>query len=374
MNFNFFHSMPWPYFEGVPEEWPVSSATFDGPRGHELYKDYIRSMVKAEADGFDMIACNEHHYSPFSLMPNPNLIASVVAMQTSKAKIALLGNLVPLLNPIRVAEEYAMLDVMSGGRLVAGFMRGIPHEYIAYNMPPSESFARMREATELIVKAWTEPEPFGWEGEFYQYPSVSIWPKPFQKPHPQIIMSATSPDAAELAAKYHAIVGFVFVHELSWARGLAEGYQKAARSYGWEAGPEHIMVGEHVVIADTDEEAMALMHAGHDYLHRVIMRPQRDAQKLVIEKTRFFGKSNAGEELQQKLATIRTRTLEDSIEAGSVLCGSPASVVRQIKRIHQEVGNGNLSLNFKVGNIPEDKLRYGMDLFRTKVLPEVRGL
>jgi alkanesulfonate monooxygenase SsuD/methylene tetrahydromethanopterin reductase-like flavin-dependent oxidoreductase (luciferase family) len=82
----------------------------------------------------------------------------------------MLGNLIPLLNPIRVAEEYAMIDVMSGGRLIAGMIRGVPHEYIAYNVVPDESRERLREAAALIVKCWTEPEPFGWEGEFYQYP------------------------------------------------------------------------------------------------------------------------------------------------------------------------------------------------------------
>jgi alkanesulfonate monooxygenase SsuD/methylene tetrahydromethanopterin reductase-like flavin-dependent oxidoreductase (luciferase family) len=375
MKFNFFHSMPWTHYEGVPESWPVSSGNFDGPRGKALYDDYIKSMVYAEGCDFDWIACNEHHYSPFSLMPNCNLIASIVAHQTSHAKIAVLGNLIPLLNPIRVAEEYAMLDVMSGGRLIAGFMRGIPHEYLAYNISPGESQARMREATELIIKAWTEPEPFGWEGEYYQYPSISIWPKPYQKPYPQLLMSATNPDAAELAARYRAIIGMVFVQDLDWGRDIAEGYRKAAALHGWEATREHILVGEHAVIADTDEEALDIMKKGHDYLHRVLMRPQRDAQRIVIEKTRFYGDNRErAENFQSKLALIRTRSVEESIEAGSILCGSPASVVKQMKKIHAAVGNGIFSLNFKVGDIPEETLRHGMELFRDKVLPEMRGV
>ncbi|MFZ0838534.1 MAG: LLM class flavin-dependent oxidoreductase, partial [Xanthobacteraceae bacterium] len=270
MKFNFFHTMPWTHYEGVPESWPVSSAGFDAERARLLYDDYITSMVHAEACAFDWIACNEHHYSPFSLMPNCNLIGSIVAHRTTRAKVAILGNLIPLLNPIRVAEEYAMLDVMSGGRLIAGLMRGIPHEYLAYNVSPSESHGRMREAVELIIKAWTEPEPFGWEGEYYQFPSISIWPKPYQKPFPQLLMSATNPEAADIAAKYRAIMGMVFVHDLGWGRSLAEGYRKAAWAHGWEPGPEHILVGEHIVIADSDEEALAIMKRGHDYLHRVL--------------------------------------------------------------------------------------------------------
>jgi alkanesulfonate monooxygenase SsuD/methylene tetrahydromethanopterin reductase-like flavin-dependent oxidoreductase (luciferase family) len=232
----------------------------------------------------------------------------------------------------------------------------------------------MREAVELIIKAWTEPEPFGWEGEYYQFPSISIWPKPYQKPFPQLLMSATNPEAADIAAKYRAIMGMVFVHDLGWGRSLAEGYRKAAWAHGWEPGPQHILVGEHIVIADSDEEALAIMKRGHDYLHRVLMRPQRDAQRLVIEKTRFFGEGSTGQLFQAKLATIKARTVEESIEAGSILCGSPQSVVKQMKKIHGEVGNGVFSLNFKVGDVPEGIVRHGMELFRDHVLPEMRAV
>jgi alkanesulfonate monooxygenase SsuD/methylene tetrahydromethanopterin reductase-like flavin-dependent oxidoreductase (luciferase family) len=361
MKFNFFHTMPWTHYEGVPESWPVSTNNqFDAPRAKILYDDYIETLVHAEACKFDWIAVNEHHFSPFSLMPNCNLMASIIAHRTKTAKIAILGNLVPLLNPIRVAEEYAMIDVMSGGRLVAGILRGIPHEYIAYNRSPDESQARMKEATELMIKCWTEPEPFGWEGEFYQFKQISIWPKPFQKPHPQILMSVSNPDAAALAAKHRAIMGMVFIHELGWARGLVDNFKKEAQANGWEA--------------ETDEKALEMMHKAHDYLHRVLMRPQRTAQEIVIQKTRFFGDNSAGQVFTEKLAKIRMRTVEESIEAGSIFCGSPDSVAKQIKKVHGALGNGIFSLNFKIGDIPETDVRRGMELFRDKVLPQVKDL
>ena len=119
---------------------------------------------------------------------------------------------------------------------------------------------------------------------------------------------------------------------------------------------------------------MTMCIRGHDYLHRVLMRPQRDAQRLVIEKTRFFGEGSTGQLFQAKLATIKARTVEESIEAGSILCGSPQSVVKQMKKIHGEVGNGVFSLNFKVGDVPEGIVRHGMELFRDHVLPEMRAV
>ena len=176
MKFSFFHLMPYTGLKREAHDWPFPNRYFDPQRANELYRSYVDSMIEAEKCGFDWVGCNEHHFSPYGLMANCNIIGGALAYQTSKAKIAMIGNLVPINNPIRVAEEYAMLDCMTGGRLVAGMMRGIPHEYIAYNIPPSESWGRQREAIELIIRAWTETEPFGWEGEYYQFRQISIWP------------------------------------------------------------------------------------------------------------------------------------------------------------------------------------------------------
>ena len=174
MKFSFFHLMPYTHLELEPHEWPFPNRYFDATKASTLYRTYVESMIHAESCGFDWVGCNEHHFSPYGMMANPNLIGGALAYSTHRSKIAITGNLVPLNNPIRVAEEYAMLDCMTGGRLVAGLMRGIPHEYLAYNIPPGESWERQREAVQLILKAWTEPEPFGWEGKHF-----------FQKDSPQ---------------------------------------------------------------------------------------------------------------------------------------------------------------------------------------------
>ena len=133
MRFTYFHLMPWDSFTAKEEEWPVKNTYFDPVEATKLYATYIDTMAYAEECGWDGIGCNEHHFSPYGMMNNCNLIGAMLSQKTTKAKICMFGNLVPLLNPIRVAEEYTMLDVLSGGRLMTGFMRGIPHEYIAYN-------------------------------------------------------------------------------------------------------------------------------------------------------------------------------------------------------------------------------------------------
>jgi alkanesulfonate monooxygenase SsuD/methylene tetrahydromethanopterin reductase-like flavin-dependent oxidoreductase (luciferase family) len=373
MKFSFFHLMPWTDLKEAPEQWPASNRDFDPARGKELYDGYIDTMAYAEECGFDWVGCNEHHYSPYGLMANCNLVGTVLASRTRSIKLAMLGNLIPLLNPIRVAEEYAMIDVMSGGRLIAGMIRGVPHEYIAYNVVPDESRERLREAAALIVKAWTEPEPFGWEGEFYQYPSVSIWPKPYQRPHPPILMSASNEESAEFAGQHRAMMGMTLIADLKAARRSIDTYRKAAQAHGLEPTPEHILLGYNTCIAETDEEARAQLAEGLRYFHRVLMHSIRDAQRLVITKSRFFAQEH-GERFVNRLATLNERSVEEMIDAGSVLCGSPQTVVKQMRRIRDELGNGHFNINMKIGNIPDAVVRRGMKLFRDKVLPEAASL
>jgi alkanesulfonate monooxygenase SsuD/methylene tetrahydromethanopterin reductase-like flavin-dependent oxidoreductase (luciferase family) len=150
MKFGFFHTMPWTLHQkALP--WPADTGVFDPAAAEKLYRGYLDCIASAEQFGFDWLCCNEHHFSPYGLMANCNLMGAALVYRTTSSRLAMVGNLVPMLNPIRVAEEYAMLDVMSGGRLIAGFMRGVPHEYLAYNANPSESFGRLREAIALIT-------------------------------------------------------------------------------------------------------------------------------------------------------------------------------------------------------------------------------
>lgn len=374
MRFTFFHLMPFTEYPEQYETWPVSNRTFDPEAGNRMYTAYTETMAYAEQCGFEWIGCNEHHFSPYSLMANCNLIGANLVSRTKTVKLAMLGNLVPLLNPVRVAEEYAMLDVMSGGRLVAGFMRGIPHEYVAYNIPPNESRARLQEAVDLIKKAWTEPDPFGWEGEFYEFPSVSIWPRPFQQPHPPFLISGSNEDSAEFAARNGAMMGMVLIADLGIARRILDIYRDVRRAHGAEPGPGDILIGQHTCIAETDDEAKELMKGGLHYFHQVLMKSQVDAQRMVIRQTRFFASEQVSAGHTARLKTLEGRTLDDMIEAGSVLCGSPETVVRQIKRLHQELGTGQIQMTMKVGNIPDAAVKRGMELFRDRVLPEVRDL
>ena len=142
----------------------------------------------ADALGFDGIGVNEHHQNGYGLMPSPNLIAAGLARRTSQAAICVIGNSIALYNPpIRVAEEFAMLDVISGGRLVAGFPVGTPMDTnFCYGQIPALTRDKYYEAHDLIMRAWSEREPFAFDGKYNQLRYVNCWPRPIQKPHPPI--------------------------------------------------------------------------------------------------------------------------------------------------------------------------------------------
>ena len=373
MRFSQTHHMPYTDIDEPGLGWPISNSRFESARAIDMFRTYIHAKVYAEECGFDAIGCNEHHMSPFGMMPNPNLIAASVTERTTTAEIQLSGNIVPLTNPIRVAEEYAMIDVMSGGRLMAGFMRGIPHEYVAYNVAPDESWSRMREAVQLILKAWTEPEPFGWEGEHYRFRAVSIWPKPVQEPHPPILMSGGSPTSARFAAEHRAVMGILRVLNFDQALQLIDIYKRKAREDGWEPGPDRFMVGVPTAVAETFEEAKRELHDGTQYFFDVLQGGINRAQLLVLQKTRF----NADDTLVRpvdKDQTMKATPVEQRIENGQVLCGTPDMVVDQIKRMHAALNHGHMNLIVKVGNMPDDFVLRSMKLLGEHVFPEVKHL
>ena len=170
----------------VPTDWPVPPGAYDPDTGAQAYQGMIDRMHYVEELGFDWISVSEHHYSPRILTPNTAVSASFMAAHSKNIKIAVLGPIVSQSNPVQVAEELAMLDNLAQGRLVVGLLRGTPNEYLTFGLNPAEARERTTEGMELFLKAWTEPQPFGWQGRHFQYRTVSVWPRPLQEPLPPI--------------------------------------------------------------------------------------------------------------------------------------------------------------------------------------------
>ena len=231
---------------------------FDPAKAHLLYNEYHDQYALADEVGFDGIMTNEHHAAYWCGKPAVNLDAAIISKVTKKAKIAILGNVIAINDPIRMAEEIAMLDCYSGGRIISGFVRGGAVESLQGGIDPTENRERFEEAHDLIVKCWTQPGPFRYEGKYYHHRVVNPWVLPMQKPRPDIWFPGTgSPESVVWAAKNgHPYMNLGAVMETTeWLKNI---YIDTALEAGYQPGPEHFGYLLKVLVADTDEKAQEI--------------------------------------------------------------------------------------------------------------------
>ncbi|MGZ5835456.1 MAG: LLM class flavin-dependent oxidoreductase [Xanthobacteraceae bacterium] len=346
--------------------WPVSGEVYSAEIGQRSMKSSLGILQRADEVGFDWVTVAEHHYAPFSLSPNPMVIAGALTQVIKRAKIALLGATIPILNPVRVAEEFAMIDTMCGGRVVAGMLRGTPNEYVTYNVNPTESRARFEEALALIKMAWTETEPFGWQGRYYEYRTISIWPRPVQQPHPKIFMSGSSPESSEFAARNHVGLGLAFTN-VPQAMGSVANYREHAKRTGWTPEPDDIVYRVICHVADTDDEALEQFSNAAKASPRGSLTFANKDLERAIDEAGYYGRDREAQ--RQRLMP---RGLQENIDVGALLLGSPDTVVKQIERIHRDLGAGVLDLT--IAHDMGEKTLHAIDLIGEKILPRIRHL
>ena len=253
MKASYFASMSYAERHNFPAGWPVPPSYFDPEVSLRSYQDGMAECELAEALGFDWLSFSEHHYSGNRTTPNPAVMAAAVAERCRRVRIALLGQLLPLNNPIRAAEEIGMLDNLTGGRLVAAFMRGTPSEDLVYDLNPAEGRERLIEAMDLAIKALTELQPFSWEGRYYQYRTVSLWPQPVQRPLPPLMVATRSEDTVRYAAAKRLGLGVSYDPPDSMAAVVAK-----YREWCAAAGSEQIVYRGGICLAETDAAAETL--------------------------------------------------------------------------------------------------------------------
>ena len=236
----------------------VPNAHFDAAKGSELLNSYFDEAVFAEEMGFDGVMLNEHHGTPFCMGSVMDVEAAVLARITNRVKIVLLGNPLPVADPLRLAEELAMIDMISGGRLVPGFVRGSGSESIYNNANPALNREFFNEAHDFLIKAWTTPGPLRYEGKHYQYRFVNPWVLPLQKPHPPIwIPGLVSPETVVWCAKHR----YPYIALATFLKPTAEMfnlYADTAAQEGYQAGSENFGYLQRVVVAETEEKAQEL--------------------------------------------------------------------------------------------------------------------
>ena len=358
MKVSFFETVRYQAPGPLPSEWPVPSGSYDPDAGARAYRGMIERLEYVEELGFDWVSVSEHHYSPRILTPSPIVSAAFLAAHLKRIKIALLGPIVPQSNPVRVAEELAMLDTMAQGRLVVGLLRGTSNESLTYDLNPAESRERTDEGMELILKAWTEPQPFGWQGRHFRYRTISIWPRPLQQPYPTTYALGTSREAGEFAARHHLGYGVSYGPFEVMAKATRYYREQCAR-YGWEPAPEQIVYRANMVLAETDDEAHATLRAQPNQAPFAMRAGVRDA----------FMKLDARNIAGEARAPIVSGALP------TTFVGSPDTIVEQVRRCRDVVGAGVIDLSLHPpGSAELEPLMRSLELFGKKVLPRIRGM
>jgi alkanesulfonate monooxygenase SsuD/methylene tetrahydromethanopterin reductase-like flavin-dependent oxidoreductase (luciferase family) len=399
MKFHWFHLMPYPdlpqdFSKKYPSVWVTPPAhLYEGKVMHRAYHEYLDELEFAEKMGFDGICVNEHHQNAYGTMPSPNIMAATLTRRTSRAAIVVLGNSIALYNPpVRVAEEFAMLDVLSGGRLVAGFPVGTSMDTnYCYGMTPATLRERYYEAHDLIMKAWTEQDIFAFNGKYTQLRYVNIWPRPLQKPHPPVwIPGGGSIETWVWSAQNDYVYCYLSYGGYRRAQAAVNGYWNAVDSIGKDRNPYRTGFLQLVAVSETDEQAEKdyaahahyfydkCLHIGGGFqapgyrtqatLERGFLDQFRD--RLVAQVTPQQRQSNV---TAPDLALEMENTWKERLETGSIIAGSPATVRERLEECIESLNVGHLMVLMQWGDMPKEKVQKSTELFAKEVMPYLRG-
>lgn len=360
---------------------PYSLTTPDGV--YSSMRDFMDELMVAARAGFDGLAMTEHAQSSYDMMANPDLVSSALAYMTETegldvAIFPMGRSLGKAREPVRVAEEYAAIDVLSGGRLIAGFPIGLHYDASINNgIPPIEIRPRFDENLELILRAWTDPETFAHNGRFSQYPEVNIWPRPLQTRVPVWITGIGNPRTMQMCLERN--FGFNY---LSWfgakltGKRIFDRFWEVADQVGVPRNPYRLGFTQTIAVSETDERAEAEYgrHLEYAFQKGLGAIPQqklalpggidiRGVQALVKDPGDFGLYSQ-----------MRTATFRDLVDAGVVICGSPSTVYEQLREYCSEYRIGTLHAMLGFGSLPRDMTIKNIQLFAEQVAPKLREL
>jgi alkanesulfonate monooxygenase SsuD/methylene tetrahydromethanopterin reductase-like flavin-dependent oxidoreductase (luciferase family) len=355
---------------------------FDPRVGHGLLNRYLDEFALCDEVGLDIMV-NEHHSTSTCLTVSVPMALAIIARETKRSRLLSLGT--PIANrpdPVRVAEEMAWLDVLSGGRLEMGLVKGAPYEIAPANSNPANLMRRYWEAHDLILKAMSTTDgPFNWEGEFFHYRNVNIWPRPYQQPTPPVWMTGLSVETGRMAAERGHVVGTLL--SLSAAGPMFEAYRKRARELGWTAGPDRFAYAAVVGVGATRDEGLRRANLAADYVRTspVVAEaftnpPGYNSLAANISMLKAGGRRGGfvrdrhGNPVEQTTASI-----EQLIESGTCFGGTPDDVYDQIKALSDSVGGfGNLLMFGQGGFLDHKDTVENITLFAKEVMPRLREL
>ena len=351
-----------------------SNSHFDPVAGSRLYNQYLEDYIYAEECGADGIMLNEHHNAPFCMQAKTNVFASILAAVTKRVKIVILGNPLPLAeNPVRLAEELSMIDMISKGRLVSGFVRGGGQEQLATGVNPAYNRERFEEAHDLIVKAWTQPGPFRWEGTHYQHRVVNPWAVPLQKPHPRIWIPGVLSKETVIWTARRRYPYIALNTSPDATKAIWDAYSTAANDVGYTAGPENFGYLIRVHVQETEEKALENA--------RQFMWMQGEftglANPVWANPAGYFSPSGRRNFVEFAVGRAKNprgaMTFEEQMESTMIIAGTPKTVIPRLKWLIERTRPGIMAFWANDGSVSAEDSRTCIRLLCQEVMPEVRA-
>jgi alkanesulfonate monooxygenase SsuD/methylene tetrahydromethanopterin reductase-like flavin-dependent oxidoreductase (luciferase family) len=361
--------------------WPLPRRHFKPEVAVRTYAEHLEAWELMDRLGYDGVGFNEHHTSPYGLMNSPNLLAAAAAQRTKRLKLLIYGNLLPLHDPLRLAEELAMLDCMSGGRIISGFARGIPREYNVYEVRLSESRARFEEAWEIISRAWTE-EVFSYEGKFWSYENVAIWPRPVQQPRPPVWVPVTgSKETIEWAGRHDIAITPGLIPHRGIREDIIRYYAQCLAQHGHRLTPDHLIVAASAYVADSKAQAVKEASPYTLYFNQTLFSHgniseasrQRDAGYLSASSYDYVRPEN-----QWAVAGDRERFRDMTMEslardAEQMPWGRADEVTQRIIDAADHAGASTVLVNMNRGAMPHEMFMEQIRRFGAEVMPKLQA-
>ena len=380
----------------------MSNASYDPKLGAHLYNRYLDEKIYAEEMGFDGLMLNEHHSTPFCMGGVMNLEAAILARITQRAKIVLLGNILPIWDdPLFLAEELAEIDMISRGRLVTGWVRGTGRESVAHNAAAPYNWERFQEAHDFIIKAWTQPGPYRWEGDHYHFRYVNPWSRPYQDPHPPIwIPGVMSRNTVAWAAK-HRYPYVMLATELEPTKESYDYYTEVAKEEGYETGTQHrgylfkVHVDETEKLADevgrkfVQGPSNPFLEGNQGNIRPFIQNlPGLTQRNNLLPTMRSFAAAasrgrasqhkdaseKSGKKVEAPTPAPKRDTYIDQTEKYSIISGTPDTVIPRVRHVLETLRPGSIFFWDGDGAMSHDDSMRSLRLMGSEVIPAVREM
>jgi natural product biosynthesis luciferase-like monooxygenase protein len=343
---------------------------FESPAGRsevDMINEQVNLMKHAETMEYDSVWPAEHHFTEYGVCASPALTLAAIARETSKIRLGTGVLVLPFYNPIRVAEEFAMLDCLSGGRVDLGVGRGYqPVEFAGFGVDQTQSMEIFSESLEIIQKCWAE-DSFSYQGKHFQIPEINVRPKPLQKPNPPIWMAAL---ASEASFRYAGRNGFnllcspIFGGSLEVAKDLIKIYREELDAAGYDPSTREVGALVQVYAGDTQEQA-------REEFAEAVLWYFRTLGKYVAQKA-----GQADVPSYEAYAPFRdlaaSVSWDELLASGTVICGDTDHVTESLRDIGETAGVDHILSWTRVGGLAEDLVQGHMEKMRDKIMPALR--